>query len=144
MIFVDKINANLYTRGMDHKWIYPIIGERVRQRRKTFKLKQEVLAEKVGMSRATVANIETGRQNVLVHQLFALAEALEIEPQALLPDKDLRPTTEERGKAAVAPTVPLPADLKPQYREQVMRVFAEAAPESPPLPEGGHGKKTKR
>ena len=40
---------------------------------------QEQLAKRVGISRASLANIEAGRQQVLVHHLFALASALDLE-----------------------------------------------------------------
>jgi transcriptional regulator with XRE-family HTH domain len=128
---------------MDHKWIYAVIGERVRQRRKSFKMKQEALAELVGISRASLANIETGRQGVLVHHLYALGEALELDPQALMPDLIDRPN-EEPGVEAVADTaLPLPSGLKRQHAEQISRVFA-LAPDSKQKNEGSHGKKTKR
>lgn len=40
---------------------------------------QEQLAKRVGISRASLANIEAGRQQVLVHHLFALTSALDLE-----------------------------------------------------------------
>jgi transcriptional regulator with XRE-family HTH domain len=138
VIVVDKTGANQYTHGMDHKWIYPVIGDRVRQRRKRFKLKQEALAARVGMSRASLANIETGRQNVLIHQLYALAVALDLSPKDLLPDK------EERREAGEPAGLPLPSGLKPQQKDQISRLFAAPSPESRQPREGSHGKQTKR
>lgn len=46
-------------------------------RRKALGLTQAQLASKVGMSRASIANIEGGRQNILLHHVYALAGALE-------------------------------------------------------------------
>lgn len=129
---------------MDHKWIYPIIGERVRQRRKSFKMKQMALAAKVGISRASLANIEIGRQGVLVHQLYALADALKLSPQALLPDLIERPDKDERVEVGANADLPLPRGLKPQHAEQVSRLFAPPAPETTQSKEGSHGKKTKQ
>lgn len=45
-------------------------------RRKALALTQAQLANKVKMSRASIANIESGRQNVLLHHVYALAVAL--------------------------------------------------------------------
>jgi len=49
-------------------------------------LTQEALGKLVGLSRTSITNIEKGRQPVALHQLFALAEALRVQPAALLPN----------------------------------------------------------
>lgn len=54
-------------------------------RRQQETLTQEKLGQIVGLSRTSITNIEKGRQHVALHQLFALAEALKIRPEALLP-----------------------------------------------------------
>ena len=46
---------------------------------------QEKLGRLVGLSRTSITNIEKGRQHVSLHQLFAIAEALRVRPEALLP-----------------------------------------------------------
>lgn len=60
-------------------------GARVRAARTTRALTQEQLAEKAGVSRTTINAIETGRQGAGVDVLYALAEAMDLEPPALLP-----------------------------------------------------------
>ena len=65
--------------------IYAAFGRRVRIRRDELRLTQADLAAKVGLSRASIANIEGGRQAVLLHQFLALAEALTIPPMDLIP-----------------------------------------------------------
>ncbi|MDG4889993.1 MULTISPECIES: helix-turn-helix transcriptional regulator [unclassified Mesorhizobium] len=70
---------------MNHDWVYREIGGLIRQRRKKQNLTQEKLAPLVGLSRTSLANIESGRQKLLVHQLFAFASALGLEPPDLLP-----------------------------------------------------------
>lgn len=56
--------------------IYEIFGSRVARAREAAGLTQAQVAEAVGLSRASVANIEAGRQRVLLHQVFDLAHAL--------------------------------------------------------------------
>ncbi|GJL85791.1 MAG: hypothetical protein DHS20C02_15660 [Micavibrio sp.] len=50
------------------------------------KMKQQELADKVGLSRTSVANIEAGKQSVSLHQLYSFAEHLQVDVQELLPD----------------------------------------------------------
>jgi transcriptional regulator with XRE-family HTH domain len=72
---------------MDEKKLYKGLGEMIAARRNKMELNQAELAKQVNMSRASIANIEVGRQRVLVHQLYLLAEALELTdgPRSLLP-----------------------------------------------------------
>ena len=57
--------------------IYRIFGRRVSVERSALGMSQEELARRVGLSRASIANIEAGRQRVLLHQVLALAYALD-------------------------------------------------------------------
>ena len=58
---------------------------------------QAELGRRVGLSRTSVNNIENGRHHASLRQLFALSEALQVSPQALLPDwrKDSGPSKAE-------------------------------------------------
>lgn len=69
---------------MDADQIYKNLGKRIRDLRKSLGSTQDQLAKRVGISRASLANIEAGRQQVLVHHLFALANALDLESPAQL------------------------------------------------------------
>ena len=75
-----------------NEWsIYPALGEAVATRRKAMRLTQAQVATKVGISRASIANIESGRQKVLLHQVYLLAEALKLPSiMSLLPKSLLR------------------------------------------------------
>lgn len=78
-------------RDMDADQIYKNLGNRIRSLRKSLGWTQDRLAKAVGISRASLANIEAGRQQVLVHHLFAVAEALNLESPAQLliaPERD--------------------------------------------------------
>jgi DNA-binding XRE family transcriptional regulator len=59
--------------------IYRLLGEAVARRRKLSGMTQADLAKVVGLSRASIANIEVGRQKMLVHQAYALADALKLD-----------------------------------------------------------------
>lgn len=65
-------------------WFYREFGARVRQARGD-QLTQEALARRVGLSRASVANIERGRQRVPLHMLYLLGQALGVDPASLIP-----------------------------------------------------------
>ena len=49
------------------------------------KLTQEALASLVSLSRTSIANIERGRQQLLLHHLCEIAKALRVDPTELLP-----------------------------------------------------------
>lgn len=66
--------------------LYTAFGRLVFSHRKRHRhLTQEKLGRLVGLSRTSITNIEKGRQHVSLHHLFALAEALKVSPEALLP-----------------------------------------------------------
>ena len=64
---------------------YAELGKLVRRHRMRLKLTQDQLADRVGLSRTSITNIEKGRQKVLIHHLIHLAESLQVRPEALLP-----------------------------------------------------------
>ncbi|MBA4192685.1 MAG: XRE family transcriptional regulator [Planctomycetaceae bacterium] len=76
---VDIFLILMHTSCMVVDDIYKLLGESVAARRKALSLTQSDLAKLVGLSRASIANIEVGRQKMLVHQLYAVATALQLE-----------------------------------------------------------------
>jgi transcriptional regulator with XRE-family HTH domain len=60
------------------------VGARVRELRADRGLTQLRLAERAGISRPSIANVEAGRQNVSLRQLCALAAALDVGLEDLL------------------------------------------------------------
>ena len=68
--------------------LYGDFGMRMRQHRKSRALTQEQLAGEIALSRTSVANIEAGRQTVLLHQVIDIARALSVRPSELLPADD--------------------------------------------------------
>jgi len=67
---------------------YREFGQRLRQARErpNVSLTQQDLAERVGLSRTSITNIEKGKQHTSLHMLFKLASALDVSPVDLLPD----------------------------------------------------------
>jgi transcriptional regulator with XRE-family HTH domain len=72
-------------RGDGHDLLYQAIGERIAKARRTTELSQARLAVKVGVTRASIVNIECGRQRAPLHLLWQIATAFEIEPARLIP-----------------------------------------------------------
>lgn len=61
---------------MDRQTFYKGLGRNIRELRLANQWTQGGLASHIGVSRDVLANIETGRQNVHVHQLIEIANAL--------------------------------------------------------------------
>ena len=65
--------------------LHRLIGIQIKNLRSAGRLKQEALASRVGLSRTSITNIEGGKQRILIDQLYAIADALSVEPCRLLP-----------------------------------------------------------
>ncbi len=103
--------------------LYRRLGRAVAKRRAELGFTQDDVAKRLGLSRASVANLENGRQRIMVHQLFALANTLNLK--TIL---DLVPKT-------WAPPGPLPeikvsgSALSPQQQSAVENLLATALTE---------------
>jgi transcriptional regulator with XRE-family HTH domain len=88
---------------MSKNTIYPAFGNNMSSRRKQLKLTQSDLAALTGLSRASIANMERGHQNVALHHLYAIASALNIESVSdLLPS--LKAVMRIQGEDDMLPT----------------------------------------
>ena len=114
---------------MDTSILYREVGALIRHRRRALDLTQVALAGRLGMSRGGLANIETGRQNLLVHQLYQFAAALEMSAHDLLPlpgrliVDGLSPAARKSIDQYQATELPMPKGLTADQRAQVARVF---------------------
>jgi transcriptional regulator with XRE-family HTH domain len=135
---VDTGYGHAYEQKVTPDPIYKQIGAVIKARRKTLGLKQENLASLLSISRGSLANIETGRQNVLVHQLYKFAAVLKLTPFDLLPPPAVN---QPRGKRT---ELPLPDDLKAQQKEQITRLFEQVEAEQPKDREASRVKSSKR
>lgn len=64
---------------------YVDFGRRVRAARASGELTQQALADALGLTRSSVANIEAGRQRALLHITAAIASATGVAASELLP-----------------------------------------------------------
>jgi transcriptional regulator with XRE-family HTH domain len=93
---------------------YRALGVNIAQARRKMRMTQAALAEKVGLSRTSITNIEKGRQPVQMHVMALVARALVKSFDELIPAVD-------------EPSVPLPdarvlQELQPSQREWVAKL----------------------
>lgn len=67
---------------------YSELGFEISEARKEVNMSQETLAAKIGLSRASVVNIEKGRQNPPLHVLIRIAEVLNTNLISLVPTSE--------------------------------------------------------
>lgn len=97
--------------------LYAELGGLVRARRESAGMTQSELARRVGMTRTSISNIESGRQRLQIHTLYDVARALDIPPEALLPTyADPEPEAVEDR---------LPPGLTAEEREWAMKLLAK-------------------
>ncbi|MEM7637978.1 MAG: helix-turn-helix transcriptional regulator [Pseudomonadota bacterium] len=99
--------------------IYKQVGKRIAERRKDIGLIQEELAQRVGLSRASIANVERGEQKIQLHTLVDFSNALELDDVRLLfpeQNQDTDPTVRVTG------TDPITSDQLVQIDEIVSAV----------------------
>ena len=99
---------------------YKALGDLIRRKRKALDLSQDRLARILGVTRAWVANIETGRQNLLVHQLIEVAAAFNMAPADFLVSPAQEPTLEKKSRE-----LPLPKGLTSKQRAEISRLFSD-------------------
>jgi DNA-binding XRE family transcriptional regulator len=73
----------------ERKSLYSIVGNNIRAIRERNSIKQGALAEMLNLSRASIVNIEKGRQQPSLHLLIEIAQALNVEFLELLSNINL-------------------------------------------------------
>ena|SRR3984957_5331211 len=66
---------------------YTLVGDKVRSARIAAGLSQALLAEQVGLTRSSVANLEAARQRTSLYHFVLIARALKTDVCELLPDE---------------------------------------------------------
>ena len=69
------------------------IGEKIRDLRKSKRIRQKVLARMVGISPGALTNFEKGRRRISIDWLERIAEALDTPMAYFLPDEKETPKT---------------------------------------------------
>jgi transcriptional regulator with XRE-family HTH domain len=64
--------------------VYRLFGAKVETIRNTLGWTQQELANKTGLTRGSIANIETGRQRVLLNEVAVFAQAFMTTPKQIL------------------------------------------------------------
>lgn len=64
--------------------LYQAIGARLAEARQQRGIRQADLAAAVGLTRASITNIEAGAQRIQIHTLIAAAQAVGIDPADLI------------------------------------------------------------
>ena len=86
----------------ENRRFYAAVGQRIAKAR-TGRLTQEALAKKATLTRTSIINIEKGRQQILLHTLVDIAQALQISLTDLIPEmSDLDLILRDKPKDAVA------------------------------------------
>jgi transcriptional regulator with XRE-family HTH domain len=117
---------------METSILYREVGTLIRRRRRELDLTQAKLAVRLGISRGALANIETGRQKLFLHQLYRFAAALDMNVHDLLPlpremsVRSLLALAKEELELAQSKELPMPEGLTPEQKVQVARVFTPA------------------
>lgn len=105
--------------------IYRDLGRRIVTRRAALRLSQAQLAERVGLSRASIANIEAGRQNLPLHKIYDLLAALELDDlTALMPIPRL---VANHDVAATPLSINGETELTDRARAQIEAIYASSA-----------------
>lgn len=114
------MNVFRHLREMDSQEIYRSLGDRIRRYRKGIRLTQAQAAAQIGISRASLANIEAGRQQILVHHLYAIALALQLDSPEVL----LASSTAARPREGTPSQLPLSEEgLTEKQRREVLRLM---------------------
>lgn len=93
-LFVKLYNSRMWLTDVEIMYnflavlrdeIYENFGRLVAERRKRSKITQEAFAKALNLSRASIANIERGKQAVQLHLIFQIATILNAEVQEFIP-----------------------------------------------------------
>lgn len=104
------------------------VGKRIKELRKARSLKQDDLSEVLGgLSRPQISNIETGRRNINLHQIKALADffGVSIETLGLKTDEVETSDLLERAKL-IFENKNVPLEEKQELAEMVYSLYLSA------------------
>ena len=120
---------------MESEDIYREVGRNIRRYRQELHRTQEQVAAEIGISRASLANIEVGRQKVQLHHLYAIAKALDLDsPVVLMPPLAAPAPRDDLSE------LPLPKEgLSDKQRLEVLRLLSDVLGSQEPGDTGNEG-----
>lgn len=104
--------------SVEPQQLYRLAGRQIQKARAGRGLNQAQLAARIGIGRTALTNIETGKQRILLHLLYRIAEELELHPSKLLPPP------EEADSSAEAFLATAPKSRR-EWAQSVKRVIDE-------------------
>lgn len=96
--------------------IYGLLGKQIRAARQKSGLTQDELAQKVGLTRTSITNIEQGQQKIQIHTLYEMAHALNRSIVDFLPSLEVEQTSIANQ---------LKEELRPDEYGQLSDIFSE-------------------
>lgn len=100
--------------------LYMEVGTRIKNARESAKMTQAQLAAALNLSRTSVTNIEKGRQHLVLHTLYAIANVVGKDLSELLPPQMIPKTVAEHL---------IPEDVTPKEWHYIEKIVSEATPE---------------
>lgn len=89
------------------------VGAKIKEiRERKLEVSREELAKRLDISRPSVANIEEGRQNITLIQIFQFSDVLGVSPYDLIPFERRSLKLEHLAES-------LPSNVTPELREWV-------------------------
>jgi transcriptional regulator with XRE-family HTH domain len=109
--------------------IYTRLGKRVKKLRQELGLTQEKLAARMGLSRVSISNIESGSRKINADELLRLSRILNVYVDTLLdPEKQPKVVLEKSRKAAGKRTqlrISVPQKNLEKFREVLLYILSE-------------------
>ena len=150
-VFALETPTRRLAASMDHadeEALYRTVGDRIRaaRERQPTKVSQVTLAKKLGISRASIVNIEAGRQHAPLSLLWQIAEQLETELITLIPRKAelMAAPLETELSADVREQIRLKADGNEALANDLTSFIGQAVRQLTSASSGAHPKKRKR
>lgn len=82
---IIKQKVVIYQEIEKEATIYEYVGHKIKEHRKSKGISQTELSEIIGLSRASIGNIEAGRQKITLENLGKMCRTLNIKSSTLIP-----------------------------------------------------------
>ena len=139
--FVAEVEIS-NARSAERKQFYQDFGLNIKKRRLKEGFSQQGVADSVGLSRTTLTNIESGRQNVLLHTFVDIVQALNADPKDLLPQKSTVPQDVQKKIDSIPPE--FRNFVKQTIGNTQLNEHSSHSTESSPNPKGNGSRKRSR